>query len=139
MSAAPGVTGLCPLVQVHDMAASLEFYRDKVGFELVQHSAEIDAPEGRYFHWCLLKLGDAYLMLNTMYDAGERPSERDHARQSAHRDTALFFGCANADAVHAHLTAQGLDAPLPSMASYGLKGLSLRDPDGYEICFQESA
>ena len=139
MSRAFELTGLCPLIQVHDMIVSLAFYRDKLGFEVVQHSPEIDAPEGRNFHWCLLQLGEVYLMLNTLYDAGERPPERDLERQSAHGDTGLFFGCANADAVHAHLTALGLDVPPPSTASYGLKGLSLLDPDGYAICFQEPA
>ena len=133
------VKGLTPLIQVYDMPDSLRFYRDRLGFELIADSGEIDAPEGRYFHWCLLRFGGADLMLNTAYDAGERPAERDLERQAAHRDMGLFFGCTDANAAYAELHAKGLDVEEPVTAPYGRRQLWLRDPDGYVVCFSSPA
>ena len=59
------VLGLVPLLQVYDMPTSVRFYRDKLGFEMVSTSP----PMGEdYFHWCLLRLDQAELMLNTAYE-----------------------------------------------------------------------
>lgn len=131
--------GLTPLIQVHDMNAAIAFYRDGLGFEIVSASPEIDAPEGRYFHWCTLRLGAVHLMLNTAYDEGERPPERDPARQQAHRDTGLFFDCPDVDAAAAHLRAMGIEADGPKTAPYGMRQLWVSDPDGYQLCFQMRA
>src|SRR5436190_1138032 len=91
------VDGMAPLLQVYDMNEALGFYRDALGFELVADSGEVEAPEGRFFHWCWLRLGPADLMLNTAYDEGERPPARDPARQAAHADLCLYFGVADVD------------------------------------------
>lgn len=133
------VTGLCPLIQVFDMVESVRFYCELLGFEVVEASAEVETPEGRFFHWCWLRLGPAQLMLNTAYDAGDRPPVRDMGRHAAHADTGLFFGCADVDAVHAGLVARGLALDPPKVTGYGMKQLYLRDPDGYELCFQAPA
>lgn len=130
------VGGMAPLIQVYDMAEALRFYRDALGFELVQASAEVDAPEGRYFHWCWLKLGGSHLMLNTAYEEGERPPVRDPFRQAAHGDTGLFFDCPDPDAVAVELGARGIAVRGPKDAPYGMRQLYVTDPDGYELCFQ---
>lgn len=131
------IAGLTPLVQVFDMNEALHFYEDLLGFEIIQHSPLIDAPEGQYFHWAWLRLGGADLMLNTAYDAGERPIQPDMARIAAHGDTCFYFGCSDVGAVHAALAAKGLPLEPPSIAPYGMKQLALCDPDGYRLCFQE--
>ncbi len=134
--ALPLVRGLCPLIQVFDMNASLAFYCGQLGFEIVQDSGEVDTPEGRFFHWCWLRLGGADLMLNTAYDGGERPTVRDPARQAAHRDTGLFFDCPEVDAVAAALRENGVEVDGPRTAPYGMRQLWVSDPDGYVLCFQ---
>jgi catechol 2,3-dioxygenase-like lactoylglutathione lyase family enzyme len=48
--------GLCPLMQVFDMPTSVRFYRDILGFELVEH-APLRAPDE--FGWCLLRTATA--------------------------------------------------------------------------------
>jgi catechol 2,3-dioxygenase-like lactoylglutathione lyase family enzyme len=133
------LTGLTPLIQVHDMPEAIRFWCGTLGFELVSSSPEIDAPEGRYFHWALLRQGAAELMLNTVYDEGERPAARDAARESGHRDTCLYIGCADVDALHAELTSRGLRLEPPVTAYYGMRQIYLRDPDGFELCFQTPA
>ncbi len=133
------LTGLCPLISVYDMPTAIAFYRDRLGFEVVEHSPEIDAPEGRYFHWAWLRLGPADLMLNTAHDEGERPPLPDADRVAVHRDTGLFFGCPDVDAVYETLRAAGLQLDPPKVAPYGMKQLWLTDPDGYQLCFQAPA
>ncbi|HTU09783.1 MAG TPA: VOC family protein [Allosphingosinicella sp.] len=130
------VAGMAPLIQVYDMNEALLFYRDALGFELVQSSGEVDAAEGRYAHWCWLRLGGAHLMLNTAFDEGERPPARDAARQAAHGDTGLFFDCPDPDAAAAALRARGIAVDGPRDAPYGMRQLYVADPDGYGLCFQ---
>lgn len=133
------IVSLCPLLQVYDMPEAIRFYCDTLGFEVVTDSGEVDTPEGRYFHWALLRLGPASIMLNTAYDEGERPPERDVERQRAHGDTILYLNCRDVGALHAELQAKGLVLKPPKEAPYGMKQLYLRDPDGYAVCFQQPA
>ncbi len=124
--------GVCTLLQVFDMPASIRFYRDVLGFEVAQASE----GEGDRFDWCLLRLGESELMLNTAYERDRRPAAHDPKRVAAHRDTCLYFACPDVDGAWHHLRSHGLDVPEPTLAPYGMRQLYLRDPDGYELCFQ---
>jgi glyoxylase I family protein len=126
------VRGVCALLQVFDMPTSVRFYRDVLGFEVVQTSQR----EGDQFDWGLLRLNDAEVMLNTAYEQEYRPPGPDSARVAAHRDTCLYFGCPDVDAVYRHLRAHGMDVQEPKVAPYGMKQLYVDDPDGYGLCFQ---
>jgi glyoxylase I family protein len=124
--------GLCPLIQVFDMPTSLHFYRDVLGFEIVQRSQDSDECG-----WCWLRsAGGAELMLNTAYDDGERPPMPDAARMRAHDDTGLFIGCPDVDAAYECLKSKGIKVDPPKVAWYGMKQMYLKDPDGFGICFQ---
>ena len=132
---AVSVRGLCPLLQVYDMPASVRFYRDKLGFEVVTTSPNLGVDD--QFHWCLLRLCGSEVMLNTAYEFDdERPVPPDPARTAAHEDTCLYFSAPDVDAVYEELRARGLSLDPPKVAPYGMKQLYLRDPDGYGICFQ---
>jgi uncharacterized glyoxalase superfamily protein PhnB len=74
-------------------------------------------------------------MLNTAYEAGERPAAPDPARVAGHADTTLFFGCPDVDAAYALLRERGVEVEPPVVRDYGMKQLSLSDPDGYGLCF----
>ena len=126
------VRGVCALLQVFDMPASVRFYRDVLGFEVVQTSARV----GDQFDWGLLQLGQAQVMLNTAYEQEYRPAQPDPSRIAAHGDTCLYFGTPDVDVVYRHLLAHGLDVQQPKVAPYGMKQLYLHDPDGYALCFQ---
>ena len=126
------VRGVCVLLQVFDMPASVHFYCDVLGFEVVQTSVR----EGDQFDWGLLRLGEATLMLNTAYEQEYRPAQPDMAVVAAHRDTCLYFGCPDVDGAYRHLLAHGVDVKEPKVAPYGMKQLYVSDPDGYGLCFQ---
>lgn len=125
------IQGLTPLLQVFDMARSVRFYCDVLGFAVVSTSSP-----GNDFYWAMLKLSDATLMLNAAYEDDERPQSPDAARVASHADTALFFSCDDADAIYAHLVAKGWPASEPVTTHYGMRQVYAKDPDGFEICFQ---
>ena len=132
------IRSLCPLLQVYDMPASVRFYRDMLGFEVVGTSPGLGTEDK--FHWCLLRLCGSELMLNTAYEFDdERPVPRDAERVNSHHDTCIYFGAPNVDAVYEELRARGLELKPPKIAPYGMKQLYFRDPDGYGLCFQWAA
>jgi glyoxylase I family protein len=77
---------LTPLVQVFDMIESSRFYIDRLGFEIVDKSPTVETAEGQFSRWMWLRNAGVELMLNTAYDANERPPSRDDARELGHRD-----------------------------------------------------
>ena len=124
------VQGMTPLIQVFDMPTSIAFYRDVLGFTVVESNVPGDDCD-----WVLLSLGDVYVMLNTAYEAPDRPEAPVPSRAAAHRDTTLFFRCPDVDGAYEHLRSRGLDVPAPTVAHYGFKGFAFKDPDGFELCF----
>jgi glyoxylase I family protein len=127
------VRGLTTLIQVYDMPTSLAFYCDILGFQV--HTSSQPVPN---CGWAWLKLNGIDLMLNTAYDDC-RPPAPEPKRISAHDDTCLYFGCSDVDAVYAYLVSKAVNLEPPKIAWYGMKQLYLKDPDGFNICFQHSA
>ena len=129
------VRGMAPLLQIFDMPTSIGFYCGVIGFEIVK----TDGKTPPRFDWVLLRLNGSELMLNTAYEAKERPPTPDPVRVAAHRDVAIYFGCPDVDAAYAHLTGAGVSLAAPTIAWYGMKQLRLVDPDGYHLCFHWQA
>ena len=119
------------LLQVFDMPTSLRFYRDILGFEVAS-----EVPPDDQCDWVMLKKFESELMLNTAYEADERPPRPDPARIAAHKDVTLYIGCRELDAAYAYLSERGVAAKPPKVAPYGMNQLYFKDPDGYEICLQ---
>lgn len=125
------ISGMAPLIQVFDMPASLGFYRDVLGFEVVQ-----DSGNGDDSSWVWLRLNDADLMLNDQYEPGAVPDAPPAERTLWHGDTCLYFGCADPDAAFEYLLATGVECQPPKVAPYGMRQLYVSDPDNYNLCFQ---
>jgi len=125
------IHGVAPLLQVFDMPTSLRFYRDLLGFAVWGSSEPGDKCD-----WCGLRLNGAEVMLNTAYEADKRPPAPDPKRLATHEDTWLFFGCKDLDAAYQHLRAHGVELEPPHVASYGMRQLWFKDPDGYGVCLQ---
>jgi glyoxylase I family protein len=125
------IRGMAPLLQVFDMPTSIHFYRDILGFEVVQTSAPGDDCD-----WASLRFNEVEIMLNTAYEREHRPAKPDPARIAAHDDTCLFFGCEDVDGTYRHLRDHGFAVNEPKVAPYGMKQLYAKDPDGFGLCFQ---
>ena len=115
---------LIPLIFVEDIDSSVAFYRDKLGFGM----AEKWERDGK-LAWCRLQRGGSAVML-------EQACDEDGPTESRGRGVGFFFLCDDADVMHAELCAIGLRIAPPKIAFYGMKQLFLKDPDGYELCFQ---
>jgi glyoxylase I family protein len=90
------VRGMAPLLQVFDMPASIAFYCDVLGFEIVG----TDGKQVPDFDWVLLRLQGVELMLDAAHEAADRPPKRDPGCAAAYRDVGLFFGCPDVEAVY---------------------------------------
>ena len=91
---------------------------------------------GDHFDWALRQADGASLRLNTAYQADERPAVPDSTRRAGHGDTTLFFGCPNVDEASEYLRSKGVAVEKPVIRDYGMKQLTVIDPDGYGLCFQ---
>jgi glyoxylase I family protein len=124
------IRSITPLLQVFDMHKSVAFYRDILGFEVVDKYE----PDG-HFYWAMLRDGDAALMLNAKYEDEHRPSEP--VRVAGHNDLTLYFGCPDVDGAYTELRGNGCEVKEPETTYYGMRQLTVKDPDGFELCFQQ--
>jgi glyoxylase I family protein len=116
-----------PLLFVQNIDRSAEFYRDLLGFEVVN-----EAKSGEQVFWCRLKRQTCSLMLQ------QAEPEDGHAEGHG-RGVVLYFLCDDADAMHAELMSRGLLLKNPTTAYYGMRQVELRDPDGYQLCFESES
>lgn len=133
----PELTGVTPYFEVFDMTASVAFYRDVLGFNVVFASPEVETAEGRFSHFVRVGLGSIDLMLNTAYDSNERPLERSEARWAGCRHTHLYIDCDDVPALYAVMVARGLQAEPPAPTLYGYLAFHARDPDGFRLVFHQ--
>jgi uncharacterized glyoxalase superfamily protein PhnB len=118
------VRELVPLLFVDDMERSMAFYRDRLGFKV----AGVWEPDGKP-SWCRLQRDGSAVML-------QLACEEDGPAESRGRGIGFFFICDDAAAVHAEFSRRGLQLNPPEVAFYGMKQVFLKDPDGYELCFE---
>jgi uncharacterized glyoxalase superfamily protein PhnB len=125
-------TAVSTLLQVYDMQKSVAWYRDVLGFKVLQAYE----PHG-HLYWALLKLGGAQLMLNAKYEDEERPAQPPPT--VGHDDVTLYVDCTDVDEAYAVLRTSDLQLEPPQMTHYGMKQLTVVDPDGFQVCFQQPA
>jgi catechol 2,3-dioxygenase-like lactoylglutathione lyase family enzyme len=135
-----GVRDVVALLSVFDMPEAVRFYCDVLGFAIESRSPTYAVEDGvEQFHWCMLRTGDAGLMLNTAYDEGERPAERPQ-RVDDRFGVWLYLACPNVDEAYERLRAAGVECKPPQSVAYGgvyrFRIVSFRDPDGHGITLQ---
>jgi catechol 2,3-dioxygenase-like lactoylglutathione lyase family enzyme len=123
-------TGVTPLFQVFDMRKSVAFYCNVLGFAIVDKHE----PDG-HLYWAMLKLGDATVMLNAKYEFYRQPRTPDATPD--HSDVTLYFSCPDVNAAYEFARSRGADLKPPVVMHYGMKQLTIRDPDGFDLCFQQ--
>ena len=130
--------GATPLFHVFDVPASVAFYRDLLGFEVVSNSEPFDEQPDNY-GWAMLRRDAVTLMLNNMYEGNVRPELADAKRTQAHADTVLYVSCRDMDTLVSDLRRRGVAVKGPVTTYYGMLQATVSDPDGYSICFQRPA
>lgn len=120
----PTISELVPLLYVDDVDQSVAFYRDKLRFRL----ATAWEPDGK-LTWCRMERDGAAVML-------QQADEEDGPADRRGRGVGFFFNCDDIEALHRELSANGLSVAAPELAFYGMNQIFVKDPDGYELCFQ---
>jgi len=116
---------IVPLLFVGDINRSAAFYQDRLGFAMTMKWE----PAGK-LSWCRLERGGAALMLQQALPEEDGPAE------GRGRGVGFYFNCVDADAMHADLASRGLPVAAPQASFYGMNQIFVKDPDGYELCFQ---
>ena len=109
------VRGATTLLHVYDMPISVRFYRDLLGFAVVNSSPPLGGEDR--FHWVWLRRDNVDIMLNTAYETeDERPPSPDPMRVSAHSDICVYFACPDVDAAYEELHSKGVAVKDPKVA-----------------------
>lgn len=127
MTASVNFVSATPNLIVSDMAASLAFYRDMLGFQLAQ-----SVPDEPPFVFAWLKRGGVELFLN---DAKPVVSEFTNLR--AGNTSTLFVIVNDVDAFHAQLSGRARIVMGLTDQFYGTREFAILDPDGYLITFAQ--
>lgn len=106
---------LIPMLPTSDMAASLDFYCEKLGFTVESQNA--------HWGWAMLRFDDCRLML-------DRSINR---HPGAPRDSILYLYPADIVEYHRQVKMNGLDVPDLSETFYGLTEFRIDDPDGNRL------
>ncbi len=121
----PELGGIAPFFIVRDVTASVRFYRDYLGFEVVFSMPDEDA------FFAILGRGGARLMVKVILPEIQAvPNRTRHpwAKWDAN------VHAPDPDALAAELTARGANFIAPLMDTEdGLRGFEVQDPDGYVI------
>lgn len=138
--------GMAIGITCKDMPASVEFYRDRLGFTMKESWPDEDAPQ-----WCNMVLGGQSVMLGGAVDpdtvesmCGGDPADVELYRAMAedYRDHRcgvglhIYLEVQDVDAYDAEIRGKGV-TPLrdPKSQFYGIRETHVIDPDGYRLVF----
>jgi catechol 2,3-dioxygenase-like lactoylglutathione lyase family enzyme len=127
-AAEPDVQQVVPLFAVADMAESLRFYVDGLGFEMTNRW--IDEGELR---WCWLQRGGAALMLQ-QFRKGGHDAWTPEGKVGV--GVSLNFVCRDALAIYREVTARGVPPARNPFVGNHMWVAPFVDPDGYRIYFE---
>jgi uncharacterized glyoxalase superfamily protein PhnB len=114
------LTGLDLLfLEVNSLRDALEFYCERLGFEVQSLAEEAEPP------MATLRAGRLRVML------AEQPLTMARRGRGVH----LFFGVTDVEEYYEQLQARGLDVAAPSDEGWGGRFVTLEDPDRYRLFF----
>jgi uncharacterized glyoxalase superfamily protein PhnB len=121
----PRITGVAPEFLVADVTKAAEHYRDKLGFRIVGYFFE-DPPV-----FAMVGRDDQIIMLS-LVEGSRGGSNRSHKGEAI--DAYLWVD--DIDALYAEFQQSGADIVMPpTLRTYAMKEIEVRDLDGYILCF----
>jgi catechol 2,3-dioxygenase-like lactoylglutathione lyase family enzyme len=110
---------------VDDVAAALDYYRDKLGFE--GHAWEVNPT-----HYGYAKRGGCHVHFACFHGAGPKPNHVPVPPDMFD----LYVYVDNVDGLYEELRERGADIVYkPADMEYGLREIRVRDPHGYILAF----
>jgi uncharacterized glyoxalase superfamily protein PhnB len=129
-----------------DVAKSLAFYRDTLGFKV-----EAAWPDEQNPMWCNLELGRQSIMFGALMSAEEggkmcsddpdtlksiETLEKEFTANKPGVGVFVYVTVPDVDAFHAGLVKKGVKGlAAPKSQFYGIRDFELKDPDGYRLMF----
>jgi len=126
----PNVRQAVPFFMVADMAASLRFYVDGLGFRMTR-SWRPEGPDE--VTWCWLESGSAALMLQEFW---RRDGKTGRPAAELGLGVCVCFLCADALAIRREALARGCSPSRTPFVGNQLWVVSYVDPDGYRVDFE---
>jgi catechol 2,3-dioxygenase-like lactoylglutathione lyase family enzyme len=125
----PEIAGIAPLFIVKDVPATLAFYRDRLGFDIMFQGPE---PDDIFFG--MVRRGSAMLMFK---DVGVEPVPnytRDIKQGIARWDAYMYVP--DPDALAAEFSSRNVEFSVPLSDTHdGLRGFEIKDANGYVLFF----
>jgi uncharacterized glyoxalase superfamily protein PhnB len=125
-------SGVIPQLVVRDVATSADFYRDRLGFEVLQRVKERDV-----LTYALLRSGSVALALQTERKVREDFPEIRSARPGSGAN--LIIRTNNVKALYDKVRGRATIVRELQTTFYGSSEFSLRDPNGYVLTFAQAA
>ena len=121
----PEISGISPFFIVRDLAASLSFYHDILGFE-VTFQEPVQHP-----FFAIVCRGGAMIMVKSVgVDPLPNPERQSEARWDA------YVSVPDPDSLAAEFASRGATFSVPLQdTGDGLRGFELKDADGYVLFF----
>jgi glyoxylase I family protein len=120
---------LIPMLNVSDINASLDFYREAFDFEVVSDPSAV-----REWRWATIRSGWTEMMLSQT----ESPP-RPVAGKDPHAATAwpviFYFYPDDVERLYAQVISRGFEPTPLKDTIYGMREFSLPDPDGHMLSF----
>lgn len=124
------LTALTPNLLVADVARSLAFYRDVLGFKV-----ETTVPDAAPFAFAILRSGDVRVFLNEAKGAADEYPV--FAGRPIGGTLTLFIGVTNVQALHASIKDRVTVVMPIGRKWYGSTEFAIADPDGWVITFAQ--
>ena len=127
METSKNVKQVVPFFSVMNMARSMQYYVDGLGFEMKKHW--IDKGKLR---WCWLELGGAALMLQEVSGEGH---DSWTPKGIVGEGVSLYFICLDALVIYREARSRGIQAETPFVGN-GMWVTGVTDPEGYRLYFE---
>lgn len=125
----PEISGIAPLFIVNNVPTALEFYRDRLGFDVTYQGPE---PDDIFFG--MVERGGAMIMFKAVGVAPVPNYTRDVNQGVARWDA--YVAVPDPDALAAEFSSRNVDFSEPLKdTNDGLRGFELKDADGYVLFF----
>jgi uncharacterized glyoxalase superfamily protein PhnB len=124
---------LIPMLNVSDIEASVEFYREALGFEVVS-----DPKALKQWRWATIRCGGTELMLSQT-ESGPGLGECDDPQTSTAWPSIFYFYPDDVARLYTEVIDRGFQPTPLQDTIYGMREFSLRDPDGHMLSFGQDA
>lgn len=126
-----GLNKLTPNILVDDMAKTLAFYQEVLGFSLIT-----SVPDSAPYNWAMLQRGDVVLMFQTRPSLSE---EIPHfATQALGGGLTFYIDVADVQALYAAVSSKAEIVMPMKKTFYGADEFGIRDVNGFTLVFAQN-